>query len=125
MEFQGTITGADGLPLGSFAAVEAELSRMFTGLLFDWSPSGAEKLAVADARGIGLPALVRSVLEAQPAYRCGALDEGEASVTFNLGAADPVACVWATVEGGEAAVTALTRLRARPGWLVVRSTAES
>jgi hypothetical protein len=125
MEFQGTITGDHGQPLGSLADVEGELCRMFPGLIFNWSLSGAEKLAMADAGGIELPAMVTSVLRGQPACRCGACEAGEVSVTFNLGAADPVACVWATVSGTDAAVASLARLRARRGWLVLPSIADA
>lgn len=119
MEWQGTITGDDGQPLGSFESVAAELTGMFRGLTFEWSRNGAANLAIADERGIEMPDMVRRVIAAQKSSLGAALDDGLVDVSFNLGSEEPVGCVWATV-GGEPVLAraALARLLQRRGWIV-------
>jgi hypothetical protein len=84
-----------------------------------WSRTGLEELVVLEARGVELPDLVKRVLAAKPSYLCGSLEEGPLSVSFNLGSADSVTAIWATV-GGERAMgeEVLAKLR-RPGWVLV------
>ena len=122
MEFQGTITGDNGVPVGTLESVQARLSRLFPGAIFEWSPSGVQKLADLDARGIEIPAAVRSLLQVLPSTLGGELDDGALNVTFNIGSNDVVLCVWVTVGGDEVtAAAALARLKATPGWRVVPS----
>ncbi len=119
MEWQGVITGEGEQPLGTLESVTAELIALFPGLSFDWSRTGVAQLAVLDARGVELPDLVRRVMAANPSNLCGRLEDGRVSVSFNLGAGDPVTTVWATVGGDHVvAEAALARLQRRSGWVL-------
>jgi len=119
MEFQGIITNKDGSPMGAFASVQAELTRMFPDLVFEWSSTGIQKLADLDSRGIELPSLIRRSLEAQASFLCGSMGCGPMSVSFNIGSSEPVGCIWVTVNGeDQVAEPALALIRSKPGWIV-------
>jgi hypothetical protein len=119
VQWQGVITGEDDQPLGTLESVAAELTVIFPGLLFDWSQTGAEELAIFDARGVELPELVRRVVAAKPSYLCGSLEDGALSVSFNLGTGDPVTTICATAGGERAAgEAALTKLQRQVGWVL-------
>lgn len=97
MEFQGTIRGTSGLPLGSADVIEAALQCLFAGVSFEWTRSGAEKLADMDTKGIVVPILVRKVMHSQPSNRCGQWSDGTVDVTLNLGSSGEVDCIWLTI----------------------------
>lgn len=119
MQFQGTIRSRSGFRLGSAEAVEGELQRLFDGLFFEWSRSGAEKLADMEAKGVLVPDLVRRRLHAQPSYRCAEWSDGEIDVTLNLGNGDDVTCIWLTISGDECSGNrVLTLLRGIAGWWI-------
>ena len=122
MEFQGTIMREGGTPFGTFASMQAELTYMFPGLVFEWTPSGIQKLADIDARRIELPEIVRRSLMTQPSFLCGSRADGDSSVSFNIGSREPVDCVWTTIGGNEVvAGAALAQLRRKNGWRVEAS----
>lgn len=119
MEFQGTIRGASGVPLGSPDAIEATLQRLFAGLSFAWTRNGAEKLADMDSKGIVVPALVRKVLHSESSNRCAQWSDGTVDVTLNLGNGQEVASIWMTISGDDwSGNRILAMLRDIPGWSV-------
>ena len=119
MELQGTIRGASGMPLGFAHATEATLQRLFAGLSFEWTRSGAEKLADMDSKGIEVPALVRKVLYSKPSNRCAEWSDGTVDVTLNLGNGEKVTCIWLTISGDDCSGNRiLALLRDIPGWTI-------
>jgi hypothetical protein len=118
-ELQLTIRSKDGSLLGSTEEVRAVLDRLFPGIAWEWTSTGPDRLAAADASGVELPQVVRRVMESQPSVLCGEVETGGVAATFSLGPAGAVPAVWATVGGdGPAVEGALSRLRSRPGWSV-------
>lgn len=119
MEWEGVITAQGDRPLGTLESVEAEITDLFPGLSFEWSALGVDKRAGYDARGVELPDMVRRVFAAQPSFRCANRKVGPLSVSFNLGAVDPVTKIWATAGGKRTIVEpALARLQQRTGWVL-------
>jgi hypothetical protein len=119
MEFQGVIRSASNSPLGSLAFVEGTLRRLFSGIAFEWTRSGADKLIDSDRRGITLPEIVRKVLQAQPSNRCGAWSDDLITVTFCLGNREQVECIWLTVSGDDAAGDRILGAMSRiPEWTI-------
>jgi hypothetical protein len=102
---QGTLQREDGQPLGTPASVQQSLRVVFPDVAFDWSPTGWEKLASLDARGIALPEMVRRALEQQPSFICGHVECESYEVTFNLGTDGPVERIWVQVSRGVAQVS--------------------
>jgi hypothetical protein len=118
-ELQLTIRNTDGGVLGDTEEVRAALDRLFPGIAWEWSSSGVDRLAGADAAGLELPQAVRRVVESQPSVLCGEVETDGVIGTFNLGPGGPVPTVWATVAGDRPAVEgALARLRSRQVWSV-------
>src|SRR5205085_664587 len=95
MEWQGVITGEGDRSVGTLLTLADKLKELFPGLSFEWSLPGADQLAAADARGVKLPDFVRRVISAKPSNYCGTIECGPLPVSFNLGNADPVTCIWA------------------------------
>lgn len=118
-ELQLTIRSADDDSLGEIDAVRAALNSLFPGIAWDWTSTGADRLAAADAAGLELPPAVRRVMKSQPSVYCGEVETGGVTATFNLGPGVAVPTVWVTVSGDRPKVeTALSRLRSQRGWLV-------
>ncbi len=105
MCIQGTLQRDDGQPLGTPTSVQQSLRAVFPDVAFDWSPSGREKLASLNARGIALPEMVSGALEQRPSFMCGHVESESYEVTFNLGTGGPVERVWVQVNRGVAQVS--------------------
>lgn len=118
-ELQVTIRSMDGGDLGDTEDVHAVLDKLFSGIVWEWTSRGVDRLAAADAAGLELPQAVRRVMESQPSVLCGEVETDGVTATFNLGAGGAVPTIWATVGGDRSAVeAALSRLRSRRGWSV-------
>lgn len=116
MEYQGVIRSASALPLGTIESVEGILGRLLPGMTFHWTPTGLEKLADMDSRGVELPPLVRKILTAQQSYRCGGWSNDAIEVTVNLGNGGPVDCIWLTISGSVTAGNKVLKAFRRLGW---------
>jgi hypothetical protein len=118
-ELQLAIRSTDGGLLGDAEEMLAALDGLFPGITWQWTSTGADRLAAADAAGLVLPPAVRRVIESQPSVLCGEVQTGGVKAEFNLGPGGPVPAVWATLSGdGPVVEVALSRLRSRPGWSV-------
>ena len=116
---QLTIRSTDGGPLADAEEVRAVLEGLFPGTAWEWSLSGAQRLATAEVAGLELPQAVRRVVESQPSMLCGKVETAGATMTFNLGPGGQVSAVWITVSGdGPAVEAALSRLRSRSIWSI-------
>jgi hypothetical protein len=116
-EVQLTIRSADGGPLADTEEVRTALDGLFPGTAWEWTSSGAERLASAEVAGLELPQAVRWVMESQPPMLCGKVETAGAVMTFNLGPGGQVPAIWITLSGdGPAVETTLARLRSRRGW---------
>ncbi len=118
-ELQLTIQSTEGASLGDTEEVRAALNAIFPGIDWEWTSTGVDRLAAADAAGLELPAAVRRAMESQPSVHCGELKTGGVTATFNLGPGSAVPTVWATLGGDRVLVAAmLSRLRTLRGWSV-------
>ena len=121
MKFYGRIARVDSTPLGSFAAVQSDLAEVFGRLVCEWTPSGREKMARVDAKGLILPLAVRRTLGAQPSCLTTSFNTGQLELSFNIGSTEPVVRIWVTI-GGAAKVVRPARalLASHPGWVFAR-----
>jgi hypothetical protein len=118
-ELQITIRGRDERSLGDIEDVRAALDALFPGIAWEWSSTGADRLAAAEASGLELPPAVRRVMESQRSVLCGEVHTGGLTGTFNFGPGAAVPTVWATLGGDRVTVdAALSRLRGRRDWSI-------
>jgi hypothetical protein len=96
MATEYTLRRVDGQPFGSFAQVQALIRRLFPAVEFFWTTSGAEKIRQAEERGIELPPHIRQWMEALPSLLEGVAEGDDFHVTFGLGHAEPVSCLYMT-----------------------------
>jgi hypothetical protein len=95
--------------------VSGDLTVVFPGL----TRSGKDKLASADARGVQLPETVREYLRKIPSVLCGRFSDAAVPISFDLGSAPEVQCVWITINDElEVADSVLTTLGAVAEWKV-------
>lgn len=64
-ELQITIRSADGGLLGDIEEVRDALNGLFAGIAWEWTSTGLDRLAAADAVGLQLPPAVQRVVESQ------------------------------------------------------------
>ena len=118
-ELQLTIRAASAASLGDLEQVRATLDSLLPGIVWDWTSSGMDRLAEADARGFQLPPTVWRIMESQPSVLCGEVETSGVTATFNLGPGGEVPAIWTTLGGDRAAVQAvLSRLRGLRGWSI-------
>ncbi|MCE9532238.1 MAG: hypothetical protein K8T89_14130 [Planctomycetes bacterium] len=118
MGLDGTIKRHDGKPLGTVAAVQEALASAFPGIKFGREPSGAEKLLMAEAKGVRFPDSLRQHLESSPA-QAGADYEGpDFSAQFHFGPNDVVQIVDVVLYGTTTASDPMfARLKEQYGWI--------
>lgn len=67
MGLSATLSRIDGRPLGHRDDLVRIFERYFPGIGFGWTPSGAEKLAIARSHGVEYPPVLREHFEKAPA----------------------------------------------------------
>jgi hypothetical protein len=66
MGLSATLSRIDGQPLGSREELVHVFEQHFPGIVFGWTLSGPEKLAIAKSRGLEFPPVLREHLEKAP-----------------------------------------------------------
>jgi hypothetical protein len=99
MATEYTLRRADGRPFGSFDQVQGHIREMFPTVEFFWTESGPEKIARAAERGITFPPAILAYLPDLPSLLEGVAEGDDYHVTFGLGHAEPVTCLYITPRG--------------------------
>jgi hypothetical protein len=102
MATEYSLQRADGQPFGSFAEVQDTIRRLFPGVKFFWTTSGAEKIRMAKERGIEMPPAIREICERLPSLLEGVVEDEDYHVTFGLGHQEPVTALHVTPRGSAA-----------------------
>lgn len=74
MGLDATLSRIDGRPLGRREDLVGIFEQYFPGIEFGWTPSGRERLAIAQSRGVEYPPTLREHFEKQPAVFEGVWD---------------------------------------------------
>jgi hypothetical protein len=107
---------ADGQAFGTFEQAQAIIRIQFPTVRFAWTPSGLEKIRIAEQRGVKLPHQIHEILKNLPALMEGVAEGDGYHVTFGLGEKEPVSCLYVTPRGDAAVlVRGLTELETEAG----------
>jgi hypothetical protein len=112
------IARANGEPLGAVDHVRAVIEQRLPGTRFWRDPSGAERLAAMDRRGVAIPPELGQILGDLPADERGLYDSGGISLEFFLGTDPTVKSLTIDVRGGGNPIPALRLLCESDGWQV-------
>lgn len=104
MSTEYALERSDKLPIGSFDDVQSIIRAILPTVTFGWTKSGADKLRIANERGIELPAPIREVLETLPSLLEGQAEVEGSCVTFGLGYDEPVKCLYVTPHGSSSLI---------------------
>src|SRR5262245_33213606 len=119
MPWELTIRRADNAPMGPIDVVRKKVTDCLPGLQFYMEPSGAEKLAASDARGIVLPDVIREMWQKQPALEQADYDEGTFHMRlFGFGHV-PLISVDAEIRGNGNPLPAIAALCRPNGWIAI------
>lgn len=99
MATEYTLRRADGQPFGSFEEVQALIRVHFPTVEFFATTSGPEMIRQAEANGVELPPHIRAWMATLPSLMEGVAEGPEFHVTFGLGQAEPVPCLYVTPRG--------------------------
>lgn len=66
MSLDATLSRIDGLPLGDRQTIVRIFEQHFSGIFFDWSPSGMDRIEAARRQGIEFPPPLREAMENIP-----------------------------------------------------------
>jgi hypothetical protein len=119
MPWELTIRRADNAPMGPIDVVRKKMIDSLPGLQFYMEPSGAEKLAASEARGIVMPDVIREMWQRQPALE-QADYEGDAFHIRLFGFGEvPLFSVDAEIRGNGNPLPVIAALCRPNGWIAI------
>ena len=119
MPLDGTIKRTDGHPLGSFSEVQSALSAIFPGLALQRSPSGVEKLRLAEAQGSKFPEALREHFLSSPSKLEGDYEGADFSIEFFADVAETISEIGVELRGTTTTSEPLfALLEERFGWIL-------
>ena len=119
MPWELTIRRRDNTPMGEMDLVRQQMTRSLPGLQFYLEPSGAEKLAALDARGISMPEFTREFLRGRPAVEQADYDGESFSIRLYGFDQVPLVSVCAEIRGNGNPLPAIAALCRPNGWIAI------